>query len=147
MAPIPKKYRPGEVNLEIGDELLSGYAKGSFVKVEETKERVLWEEGTDGEIAVSVQEGVHLIVTFLLMQTSASNDVLDALAEANTAGPGMPGVRRGRIKDLNGRAIYETQTAVVLAKPEADFAEKATAREWKVLFPNAIARTRGNEAL
>ena len=62
-------------------------------------------------------------VTYSLMASSASNDVLDALATQKTIGPLL-------IRDTNGRTVLDTPSAWVAERPAIGFGAELDEREW-----------------
>lgn len=121
---MAKIYNPDEVTLTIGGAQMAGYADGSFVAVKPSAARIVKVVGTDGEYSISrnADRGATLEIT--LMQTSDSNDVLDALVDF----PGFPVY----LRDRNGRTIREAPSAWIEEVPEEDFGRSAGERKWVI---------------
>jgi hypothetical protein len=121
---MAKLYNPDEVTLTVAGAQMAGYADGSFVTVKPAAARIVKVVGTDGHYSISrhADRGATLEIT--LMQTSDSNDILDALVD-------MPGFGV-YLRDRNGRTIREAPAAWIEEVPEEDFDRSAKERKWVI---------------
>lgn len=76
-----KPYDPKKILIVFGPQVITGYAKDSFLNAGYMNDQVASEAGADGEIAVGVSNDRRGKFEFTLIQTSLSNDFLSATAE------------------------------------------------------------------
>ena len=83
-----KIYDPDQVSLSLAGIPIDGYADGEFVRIERETDVFSDVAGSNGEVARSKTNDNRGTVTFILMQTSKTNDLLSALynLEKNTPG-------------------------------------------------------------
>lgn len=146
MGEAAKVYNPNEVVIDFGGKQASGFADGSVITVSEDADRVSSVVGTDGSPVFSRNEVGLFKVKLSLLQTSDTNDVLDEHAEANRLGPGLSFVKLS-IRDLNGRALHSSQSAIVSKVPESEYDRTAKARTWEILCTFGQNRVRGSKAI
>lgn len=107
---------------------ITGYADGSFVKVERDNESFTKMVGAGGEVARARSRSTGGKITFTLMATSPCNDLLTAVWQADElAGTGV-GPCFG--KDLNGTTVIMAPYAWVSKPPAVEFAKEIGTREW-----------------
>lgn len=121
---MAKIYNPDEVTLTVGGAQMAGYADGSFVTIKPSAPRIVKVVGTDGQYSISKHADRGATLEITLMQTSDSNDVLDALVDL----PGF-GVY---LRDRNGRTLREAPAAWIEEVPEEDFDRSAGERKWMI---------------
>jgi hypothetical protein len=147
MATSTKKYLPDEITVQVGGDLIKGYADGEFVTIEENAERIISAVGTDGEVSVSRVLNRSATITIKLMQTSDSNDVFESMMAANQRGPGLPGTKNVMIRDRQGRSLHEAPTCLVSEAPAVSYDKSATPREWKLFVPELSNAIKGSNVL
>lgn len=128
-------YSPDSVVAAWGPILFSGFAKGSFVKINkpETKQ-VTSAQGADGHVARSVRKHSPLrTFEVTLMQTSETNELLAAQAEVDRL-TGQA-VWPLTVRDLSGTTLYEFPQAWITERPDAEFAQEITNRVWMLEGP------------
>jgi len=133
-----KTYDPKQVIIIIGGNTMTGFADGTFVIVARNEDGWSLQIGTDGEGTRSKSNNKSGTVTFTLMQSSDSNQILSALAaldELSNAGA-VPIM----VKDNSGESLYIAETAWIRKYADSEFAREAGPREWvletDVLVPN-----------
>ncbi|WP_454691129.1 phage structural protein [Achromobacter aloeverae] len=131
MASTPKTYDPGQVKLVVAAHSVSGYATDTFVNVEPIADGTQSVAGADGEVARSISRDERLRFTVTLLQTSASNDVLTALYQADklSGGNGMFPII---LTDLRGRTLHAVDSAWVTKLPPTGFGGTVGNREWVI---------------
>lgn len=139
-----KPYDAKQVLITLGAIPISGFADGSFVKIENNEDAFTLQIGTDGEGTRSRTNNDSATVTFTLMQSSLSNDLLSALHNLDKTLPGGGGIVPLLIKDLSGRSLYLAQTAWIKKRPSAEFGREAGPREWVVETDKLIPFDAGN---
>lgn len=125
---MAKTYNPRRVIVTFAGQLIVGYADGSFVTAERAGDTFTLTKGSDGEGARTHNPDQSGMVTVTLLQTSSSNDFLQAqhdLDEATDQGKGAIFIR-----DLSGRTIVESPEAWVRKPPSTEFSKEVGSREW-----------------
>lgn len=137
-----RTYSPKKVQIIVADQILTGIAKGSFVVVEKKEDDFTTEIGSDGEGARTQSADESGSITITLMQTSASNDILNALRDADKAsGASVFGLM---VKDGSGRSIYTAAEAWIRKVPNSEFSDQKTERAWIIDSAILIHHTAGN---
>lgn len=127
-----KVYDPTEVTVSFAGIVIGGYADGEFVRVEQESDDFSDVVGTDGEVSRSKTSDRRATVTFMLMQTSESNDLLSAISNLDRDTPGGAGVGALLIRDRQGRALYRSAEAWIQKPPDVSFDRAPTNREWTI---------------
>jgi len=78
-----RTYNPGAVILTIGGTPVSGYADGTFIRVERKNDSFTMVSGADGVVSRSKTNDFSGTITLTLAQTSPLNAVLSAFAAAD----------------------------------------------------------------
>jgi hypothetical protein len=139
-----RQYDPAKVLITLGNDLLSGYADGTFLNVEQNEDSYTLQMGTDGEGTRTRTNNESARITVTLMQSSASNDVLSALHELDKAIGFGAGCVPLLIKDFSGRSIFSAEKAWIVKPPSSEFGREATGREWMIETDKLIGFTAGN---
>lgn len=137
-----RTYSPKKVQVIVGNHVCTGLAKGSFVVVEKKEDDFTTEVGSDGEGARTQSADESGSVTITLMQTSASNDVLSGLRDADKASGAA--VFPLMIKDGSGRTIVTAAEAWIRKVPNSDFSDQKTDRPWIIDSAILIHKLGGN---
>lgn len=125
-----RTYDPALLILNFAGIPISGYADGTFVKVERDGETFAKYVGADGTIARSRTRNNGGKVTFTLAATSPCNDLLSAQAALDEAfGTGM-GSCRG--EDLAGTTTFMAMEAWIQKPPAIEFGKEIGTREWVI---------------
>jgi hypothetical protein len=125
-----RDYDFKNVTVSAGGQLITGFADGEGVRIAMNKERAALAVGIDGEGARSKFNDDSAQITIILLQTSASNDVLSAYAKSKET-------FIMTVKDNNGTTIAVAATCWVRSYPEVSFGGEAGNREW-VLETDAV---------
>lgn len=131
-----KSYAPKEVQVIVFGNILSGFAKGTYINAEREVDAFTKEIGGDGEAARVQSANESGEVTLTLMQTSASNDILSALAVADELNRSSIGPII--IKDSLGTTILFSGEGWIRKLPAVEFGDELTPREW--IFDMAIMK-------
>jgi hypothetical protein len=107
---------------------LQGFADGTFVAIERSSDSFTKHVGADGEVARTQSADKSGTVTVTLLQTSASNDVLSALAVADE----RTGLGTGPLSvvDASGRTVALCAEAWIKKPASIGFSKEAEGREW-----------------
>jgi ATP-dependent protease HslVU (ClpYQ) peptidase subunit len=135
-------YNPKKVQVIFNNQILTGFADGSFAELEMNADQFSLVVGADGEGArtASADRSGKLKVT--LLQTSGGNDILSASLTTDMAtnvntGPCM-------IKDGSGRTLALAAQAWVNKYAAVAFDKEAKAREWTIESADWVVAVAGN---
>lgn len=123
-----RSYDPGQVDLNVNGVDVSGYADGTFVKVERNVDQATLQVGADGESTLALSQNRSGRFTFTLQQSSPLNDIFSALAEALEARTG--GFVPILMKDNNGTTIAAAKKGWTVKRPSTGFGKEPENREW-----------------
>lgn len=121
-------WDPGQFVVSFRGNILTGFAPGTFLRVERNEDSFSLVVGSDGEAARARSRNRSGKVSVTLMQTSPSNDVLSAALAIDELGGDGTGALL--VKDLSGRTIVEAESAWVTKPPGAEFGNEVGSREW-----------------
>jgi hypothetical protein len=122
-------YSPDRLSVTFGPLVISGFAKGSMVKVTRDGQQVTAVQGGDGRVARSVAAHDPLVaVEVQLLQTSEANELLGVMAETDRL-TGL-GVHPLKIVDLSGTTVYLLPQAWIAKRPDPEFGQEITNRTW-----------------
>jgi hypothetical protein len=125
----PITYSPEDVTLACGGFLLSGFADGTFVKVEPEDDRFKKLVGADGEVTRTKSANRSGTITVTLLQTSNSNAVLSNLARIDDlTGYGSFDVL---CKDNLGNVAFAA-TGWIRKVPGPEYGKEQSNREWTI---------------
>lgn len=139
---MAKSYDPKNIKITVGGFPISGFADGSFVTVERNEDMWTLQVGADGEAARSKSNNRSGRLTVSLLQTSASNDVLSAFAQADDVGGAAQ--FPVSVEDALGNSLFFTDTAWVKKMAPAPYGKEAAAREWVLETDVLVAFVGGN---
>jgi hypothetical protein len=123
-----RTYDPKAVRIIIGGVPIGGFAAGTFLSLAMDEQAFTKETGADGETARAKSNNNGGTATITLMQTSPSNDVLAAIAQADRLL--NAGVVPILIQDGSGRTTLFSATGWVQKQPDAAFGLEIEDREW-----------------
>lgn len=123
-----KTYDPGQVVVNVGGRDITGFADGTFVKVERNADAFSLTIGADGEATRVKSRNRSGRFTFTLQQSSPSNDILTAVANKDEVT--NTGVVPVMVKDANGTTLASAAKAWSVKKASAEFGKDASSREW-----------------
>ncbi|MBB2918333.1 phage structural protein [Cupriavidus alkaliphilus] len=136
-------YDPARVNVTVAAATLSGFAEDSFISIEEIGDGVTSTSGADGEVARAMSSDRRCKVTIKLQQTSAGNDVLSSLLQADRLSGGG-GIFPIAVTDLRGRTLFTSSEAWVVKLPPSEFGKEVGEREWEIQTGKSIYFVGGN---
>lgn len=123
-----KNYDPADIIATFLGSLIIGFAEGTFVRVERNEDSFTLKVGSQGDATRSRNRNKSGTITFTLMQSSPSNDVLSNAALADELDGSGIGV--AQVKDLNGTSLALGATAWVRKRPAGEWGKEAGNREW-----------------
>lgn len=126
-----KTYDAAQVAMVFSGIPILGIAEGTFVSCERNEDSFTLYTGASGEAARAKTNNRSGRITFTLMQTSATNDLLSAVANIDENSPSGDGIGPFLMKDLTGRTIVAAEKAWIVKQPTTNFAGEASEnREW-----------------
>lgn len=137
-----KSYNPAQVQLVVAGIPISGYAEGTFINIGRDNPAFTNGSGSDGEGWRAKSNDFTGTCTLTLLQTSASNDALSALAVLDEASG--DGVGPLLMVDLSGRSLYQAETCWIEKVSDAEFGRDKTNREWVIKTDRLIVFVGGN---
>lgn len=135
-------YDPKLFSIICGAKIISGFADGTFIKLERNQQAFQLKMGTDGEGTRAKSNDNSGKVTITLMQSSASNDDLSSFAQADALA--NAGVFPMFIKDGSGSTIAASVTAWIQKLPDSEFSNEAQSRVWVIETDNLELFVGGN---
>lgn len=132
-----RTYDAGQVSMVFAGIIISGLADGTFVKIAQNTDSFALKIGADGEGARSKTNDRSGKVTFTVMQSSESNDLLSALHNVDIDSPSGDGIGPLLVKDNSGRTLAVAEKAWIVKQPDSEFARDISMREW-VIETNAL---------
>ena len=136
-----KTYDPSQVVCTFLGSPITGYADGTFVKVDRAEDGFALKVGAAGEAARSRNKNKSGTISFTLMQTSPMNDILSAAADADELLG--TGVGAAMVKDINGTTLVLAATAWIKKRPSVEFGKEVGDREWVLESDNLAQFTVG----
>lgn len=137
-------YDPRQLALTVGGFIISGFAEDEFVKVARDDDAFFKHVGVTGEVARVQNFNQSGTVTVVLMQSSASNDDLSALAAVDFASRGLAGAVPVTCRDRSGRSVFASVFSWVKKFPDSTYGRDATTREWVIECANLLISMGGN---
>jgi hypothetical protein len=138
-----KTYDPAQIVVTLGPYLLSGFAEGTFVKVSRDEDAFLKKTGVDGETARARNKNRGGKVELTLLQSSASNDTLSAIAQAGelTGTDVYPLL----IKDLLGTTLVMAPLAWPQKPADVEEGKEISDRAWTIDCASPMQMTVGGQ--
>ncbi|EOX4865096.1 TPA: phage protein [Haemophilus influenzae] len=136
-------YAPDEVSIVIGAVIVSGFADGTFIDIEEMSDGVSSVAGADGEVARATSADPRKKVTLTLLQTSDTNDVLSELYAADKVSKNA--TFPIAVKDLRGRSLFAASMAWVVKSAKLELGKEVGSREWTLETADGKLFVGGND--
>lgn len=141
-----KVYDPDQISIIIGGHSVRGFADGQFLNIVGNADLFSDAVGSDGDdITRTKNNDQRATITLSLMQTSDSNDVLDAIANSDQIAPNGAGVFDILIRDRGtGRAMYKADGGWINKQPDAAYDRTPQPRAWTIRVAKLIRADRGS---
>jgi hypothetical protein len=128
------EYDADQIAIDLGGiKIDSGYADGSFVKIEKDAKWFEYVVGTDGSVTRSKTKNKVAKITIYLMQSSYLNDQLSALLITDFSAANGAGIVPFMLKDQNGTTLAAGAHAWIEAPPDQEYDRGAKSREWPII--------------
>lgn len=125
---MPDTYGAKDISISFLDNLISGVADDSFVTVTMNTDAFSLEMGAQGDGVRVRSEDESGKIKIVLLQTSASNDVLAAALAADRAAG--TGIGPFFLKDTGGRTFVHCNGAWVTKSADCEYGKGLSGREW-----------------
>ena len=134
-------YDPQKVALTIGLHLVGGYAEGTFITPTFLSDANILVMGGLGVGTMVHTHNRSAEISFVLQQSSASNDRLTLIFEANSQGLFVPLV----LRDGSGTTLLTAATAFIKKLPDASQSTNSVEnRTWVVTTDKLLGNIGGN---
>jgi hypothetical protein len=130
--PVLGTYSADQVALIAVGVPISGYAPGTFITVERNEDSFSLSVGSDGDACRSRTKNFSGKITFTLLQSSNSNLLLSALANADERSPLGDSIAPSTIKDLTGTTLVTAEKSWLVKPANVEYSNEITNREWVV---------------
>jgi len=137
-----RTYDPKFITMSFGPVIFSGFMDGSFVTIAKDGNNFDKKKGADGGTDRVNKNNNDYAVTFMLKQTSLTNDALSAVMIADQLD--NSGIFPLIVKDLRGTTFFFAKSAWIAKDPDWDLSEEITGREWLLHTGIAEKFTGGN---
>lgn len=128
----------------VGGFIISGFAEDEVIKIARDDDAFIKTVGVSGEVARRTNFNQSGMITITLMQSSASNDDLSALASVDYATRGIAGAVPVIMKDQSGRSLFVSPFGWVKKFPDSSFAKNPGSREWIIDCSTLLISIGGN---
>lgn len=127
---MAKDINPDKVSISFGTYSIDGIADGTFISVERNADSFNLSVGADGEGARVKTNNRSGRVRVTLMQTSASNDILSGLMNADELSGSSQLPLLIKDNSPNGRTIISAEKAWIVRPTVVEYSNEATTGEW-----------------
>lgn len=130
--PNTTTYEFNQVTVSFGTVLMDGFQDGEGVEIEFSTEAFTKHVGADGKVTRAKTHDESATIYIRLMQTSAQNDILSTIHNADKKAPGGGGILPIYIRDRNGRSLHTAPEAWIVKMPTTTYDRGPTMREWQI---------------
>ena len=123
-------YDPDTIVITVNGTPISGYADGTFVSVERDEDSWTTVVGSQGEVARARSRNLSGKITLTLMQTSASNALLEGLMIADDYS--QQGQFVVSIADTNYKGICLSDSSWIVKPAILSYGRELEDREWTI---------------
>lgn len=123
-----RTYDPKAVVITIGGVPMSGFSDGTFLEISRDAQAFTKVVGADGTTTRVKSNNTGGTMTVTLKQSSPSNDVLSAFAQADALS--NAGVVPILVKDLSGNSVYFSATGWIQKIADSTFSADVSDRAW-----------------
>lgn len=142
-----KNYDPKSIVQSLAGIPILGIAKGTFVTVATNEDAFNLTVGSSGEGCRAKTNNESAVITFTLLQSSVTNDLLSALHNTDLLSPNGDGVGTYLLKDLQGTTIIAAETAWIRKPADTSYADTVENRVWTIETDKINQNVGGNVSL
>ena len=121
-------YDPSQVVVTYGGVIISGFADGEFLNIDQDNESFTMISGADGKASRAKSSDFTGTVTITLAQTSESNKYLTGVHNQDKAS--NSGALPLQIHDLSGNSIAFAPQAYIEKMPTVSYGKEVGERAW-----------------
>lgn len=125
-------YQPDQVALIAVGVPVTGFAPGTFITAERNEDSFSLSVGSDGDACRTRTNNLSGRITFTLLQSSASNILLSAIANTDERSPAGDGILPSTVKDNSGTTLLLAENSWIVKPANVEYSNEATNREWVV---------------
>lgn len=139
-------YDPNQVQFSVGGKVISGFMSGSMIEVEPAAELFNNVVGTQGDVGIATVYNDLVTIKCKLMQTSSSNDDLNAIVVASRTSTASSVAAACSLADMSGTTRVAGK-AWVQKRPTVVFSDTIEGREWTITCNASTFTVGGNSAV
>jgi hypothetical protein len=140
-----RQYSPSDIKFIFGGVEITGLADGTFLGLEFGSDRFMKTVGADGSVVRTRSADESAVITLTLLQSSISNDILNAFDAADFEG--LTGALPMIIKDANGNSLYTADKCWISKRPSVEFGKELGTRAWEFTVDHVFAITGSSNQL
>ena len=141
-------FTPDGHTMQFGPVIITGWAKGEYIRITPDDDLTMDETGSDGEVAITRKNTRSYNIEVILMQTSVANTELSVFLELTKSAPNMAGaINPFMYKDLFGASVFECDKAWIMRDPDIIGANETKTRTWKFRGLHPKVMIAGSEAV
>lgn len=140
-------YDSKEVVITFGPILLSGFAEGSKVKIEQNEDSFKLAVGVDGDACRVKTNNRSAKITVTLLQSTNTNDLLSAVHNEDILSPSGDGIFPLAVIHKGGTTVVAVERAWIVKPPAVEFSNEVKEREWVFETDAMIAQIGGANPL
>lgn len=132
MAQAFAHYDPEEYSIIFNGIPIEGFAEDNYVDIEFDSEGFQDQIGADGHVVRYKSSDQRATVTFVLMPSSPSNNLLSVMYNADTKSPNGIGVGPLLIRNTRGATVFMGSQAWIQKIPKFILGKEVGEREWVI---------------
>ncbi len=127
-------YDPLDMKIVFKGVEARGYKKGTFIKV--SRNTPLWstQVGADGEVTRVMSRDATGMIEVTFVAASPTNKAFSDIVKSDILN--KDGVGVASVRDLNGLDKHTSEEAFIMSTADAEYAEDAGERTWKIFCTN-----------
>jgi hypothetical protein len=125
-----KTYNSKEVTMSIGSHIVTGFADGSFITIEQSGDGVSKVVGAHGEVQRSISPDKTYAIGITLLWGSDTNAWLNSQVKKDQENSNA--IFPTLIKDLIGNTLFQAEESWVVKNANITFDQTAQNREWSI---------------
>ena len=136
MPAVKTRYNPRDIVLTLGTFIITGFADGTFINIEQDEDSFSDVSGADGEVERAASNDGRATANITLLQGADSNSFLASLHAADKL-TGQ-GVVPFLMKDLNSVDLVTAANAWIIKPAAIERGKEIVGQEWSIRLADAI---------
>jgi len=140
-------YDPAQISLVAVGIPVSGFAEGTFVTVERNADSFNLTVGSDGDSCRARSNNKSGRITFTLLQSSLTNQLLSAAVNLDEISPSGDAIGPSQIKDnssTTATTLVFAEKSWIVKPANVEYSNEVTTREWIVETDDLVMNVGGN---